>query len=435
VNNIVPDWFKKTSIYQINPRTFSAEGTINAVTKELPFLAELGFGVMYLCPIFDEDDSTDKTMWSERQIKYKTDNPKNPYRINDYFEIDSEYGNMQDLREFVSESHRLGMRVILDLVYYHIGPNAKILKTHPEFAAKNEDGSIKLTSWNFPCLNYQNEGLREYLWCNMTYYVGVIGVDGYRCDVGDAVPLDFWSEAKRRIKAINPEAIMINEGQKPEYLSVFDANYGFSWHNSVYDVLHHTITTRELAEKHKEKASQLCDEGLILRDMDNHDTVTDWPYRIEEHFGSDCMEAILSLNYVIDGIPMVYCGNELADKARLNMFANRFHRGSYDVTDRTVNGTAVERRKKIIKELNALRTNCTTLQNGKTKWYDSDFDWVVHFSRVSDEGRIAYIGNFGTDEIDIDFNEKSEILLSKKACIQKGHLKLQNYGYIIYIEP
>ena len=132
---------------------------------------------------------------------------------------------------------------------------------------------------------------------------------------------------------------------------------------------------------------------------------------------------------------MVYCGNELADKARLNMFANRFHMGSYDVTDRTVNGTDVERRKKIIKELNALRTNCTTLHNGKTKWYDSDFDWVVHFSRVSDEGRIAYIGNFGTDEINIDFNEKSEILLSKKACIQKGHLKLQNYGYIIYIEP
>ena len=194
----VPNWFQKASIYQINPRTFSSEGTIKAVTKELTTLAELGFGVMYLCPVFEEDASENQENWSKRQIASNTENPKNPYRMNNYFKIDSEYGNMDDLCEFVSESHRLGMRVILDLVYLHIGPNAEILKEHPDFAAKNEDGTTKLTYWNFPYLNYENEGLKEYLWCNMTYYVGVIGVDGFRCDVGDCVPLDFWREGKRR---------------------------------------------------------------------------------------------------------------------------------------------------------------------------------------------------------------------------------------------
>ena len=188
MKNTVPAWFKKTSVYQINPRTFSAEGTIKAVTKELPVLAELGFGIMYICPIFKEDVSENKENWSKRQLASKTENPKNPYRMDDYFEIDSEYGTMDDLREFVKESHRLGMRVILDLVYLHIGPNAEIFRSHPEFAAKNEDGSIKLTRWNFPYLNYESEGLREYLWCNMTYYIGVIGADGFRCDVGDDVP-------------------------------------------------------------------------------------------------------------------------------------------------------------------------------------------------------------------------------------------------------
>ena len=103
--NIVPDWFKKTSVYQVNPRTFSREGTIKAVTDELPTLKELGFGIIYLCPIFKTDDSTDKTYWSPRQIASNTENPKNPYRMVDYFEIDEEYGSMADLNEEVLRQH------------------------------------------------------------------------------------------------------------------------------------------------------------------------------------------------------------------------------------------------------------------------------------------------------------------------------------------
>ena len=98
----IPDWFKKGAVYQINPRTFSAEGTISAVTNELPALSQMGFGIMYLCPIFKTDESTDKTFWSARQLKSETENPKNPYRMTDYFEIDEEYGSMDDLKEFVA---------------------------------------------------------------------------------------------------------------------------------------------------------------------------------------------------------------------------------------------------------------------------------------------------------------------------------------------
>ena len=122
----IPEQLSKGSVYQINPRTFSSKGTIKAITEELPFLADLGFSIMYLCPVFQEDESTDKKNWSNRQLASNTENPKNPYRMNDYFQIDSEYGSMDDLREFVKEAHRLGMRVLLDLVYYHIGPNAPI---------------------------------------------------------------------------------------------------------------------------------------------------------------------------------------------------------------------------------------------------------------------------------------------------------------------
>ena len=52
-----PDWLAKSSVYQINPRTFSAEGTLKAVTRELPYLKEMGFNIIYLCPIFEADTS------------------------------------------------------------------------------------------------------------------------------------------------------------------------------------------------------------------------------------------------------------------------------------------------------------------------------------------------------------------------------------------
>ena len=87
-----PEWLSRSAVYQINPRTFSREGTIKAVTDELPRLKELGFRIMYLCPVFEEDNSEDRSFWSARQKKSETDNPKNPYRMNNYFKIDSEYG-------------------------------------------------------------------------------------------------------------------------------------------------------------------------------------------------------------------------------------------------------------------------------------------------------------------------------------------------------
>ncbi len=45
-----PGWLSRNAVYQINPRTFSKEGTIEAIEKELPFIKELGFNIVYLCP-------------------------------------------------------------------------------------------------------------------------------------------------------------------------------------------------------------------------------------------------------------------------------------------------------------------------------------------------------------------------------------------------
>lgn len=430
-----PDWFNKSAIYQINPRTFSKEGTIQAITDEIPFLKDLGFRILYLCPIFEADESLDNR--SPRQLASKTDNPKNPYRMNDYFSIDNEYGTMDDLRVLVKKAHEADMHVLLDLVYAHIGNSADIIKRHPEFVMQNQDGSFVCTKWNFPKFDFNNEGLREYLYCNMVYYISVIDVDGFRCDVGDYMPIDFWNEAKKRITRVKPDAVLVNEGRKYYYMeTAFDACYCADWHECVRKVFCGTDSASTIKELYENL--DLPKGGKLLRDIDNHDTVTDWIGRTETVCGHNGMEQIEVINYLIDGIPMVYAGNELACEAELNMFANRFFPGRYGVTQRNdKDSDASKRRQEVIRILNKLKAEQDLLHVGNTVWMETSMpDEVICFKRVLDGEEIMFIGNVKNFEVDIDITipeERKCVLTNRKNLQRNGKLCLGPCEYAVFM--
>ena len=88
--------------------------------KLLPHIASLKVDIIYLCPTMVSDDGRITQFWSDRQNASSLET-KNPYRIKDYYNTDPEYGTNNDLRQFVDTAHRLGMLVILDLVYFHCG--------------------------------------------------------------------------------------------------------------------------------------------------------------------------------------------------------------------------------------------------------------------------------------------------------------------------
>ncbi len=439
VSNKAPDWLRKSAVYQVYPRYFSPEGTISAVTKELPKLKELGFKTMYLVPVFEEDTSTDLTNWSARQKGSETNNPKNPYRMNNYFNIDSEYGTAEDLKDFVNTAHELGMRVLLDLVYLHIGPNASILKTHPEFAKQNPDGSFICTDWNFPYLDFNCQGLREYLWCNMVYFIGEFDVDGFRCDVGDGVPNDFWMEGRRRIKAIKPDAVLINEGNKYyRVATAFDSCYNFNWHENLYKLFKGELSLPDFIEFEKNTLSKVPDKGLLLRDMDNHDTASDWPKRVELLIGHDGMELVQALNYTFVGIPMVFNGNELADSAYYNLFANRFFKGKYDVMNRAdiENNESSIRRQNIFKKLNELKAYNEAIIDGDFEFIENSCpDSVISFKRKHNGKTVVFIGNLSEKEVSLKLDsdiKNAKSLLDNNVCVNKDNLEFKKYGYSIF---
>lgn len=97
------DWWKKSVVYQIYPRSFQDSngdgiGDLNGITSRLDYLKALGVDVLWISPF------------------YKSPGFDNGYDISDYRAIGEDFGSMEDFDRLLSEAHSGGLRIVLDLV-------------------------------------------------------------------------------------------------------------------------------------------------------------------------------------------------------------------------------------------------------------------------------------------------------------------------------
>ncbi|HQL50698.1 MAG TPA: alpha-amylase family glycosyl hydrolase [Kiritimatiellia bacterium] len=324
----VPPYLRGAMMYQLFLRPFTPEGTLKAAEARLPFVKSLGTDIIYLCPVATADRGTDPVYWSARQKQSRLGNPCNPYRIADYFGVDPEYGSEQDLKEFVAAAHALGMKVLFDVVYYHCGPNAVFLKDQPEWALRNADGSFQLGEWAFPRLDVKNPAVREYFFENMAWYLREFQCDGFRCDVGGMLPLWYREEAYRRNKAVKDDVVMLCEGADPREQQVaFDLCYAFPMQVAIRDFLAGKGSATNLSVNCVQRESRFPKGYHWMRCFQNHDYANCAPgqKRWEEKYGLALNDALLVTLFTLDGVPMVYNGQEIADTAPHSIWSNRFH--------------------------------------------------------------------------------------------------------------
>lgn len=425
-----PEWITGGVMYQIQPRAFTPEGTLPAATARLPKVARLGVDIVYLCPVFVSDDDPNRDFWSPRQKASKMDNPRNPYRMKDYYHVDPEYGTDADLKAFVGEAHRLGMRVMLDMVYLHCGPTAVFLKEHPNFVQRDEKGNIVCASWNFPKLNHANPELHEYLWQNMEYWVRDFDVDGFRCDVSDSVPLDFWETARARLEKLRPDIAMLAEGTRTaDQVKAFDLDY--DWRRNWTD-----------AAAFRKRWEKMHDErprggARFIRFIDNHDIANDaWHNRIEKAWGARHVHAALVAIFTIDGMPFLYNGQEIADTARHSIFG----RSAIDwANGETPAGKA---RFAFCQTLCAMRRAERALTHGDVVWLDNDSpDSVLSFLRRTPDDEILSVLNLSARPANVrvmlpDQTRSSySTLIADGATIEIANgsatLDLAGFGYMV----
>ncbi len=431
-----PDYAEKAVIYQIFLRSFTLEGTLKAAEKMLPHLKSIGIDIVYLCPPVVADDDMDKSHWSDRQNKSGFENPRNPYRLKDYYHVDPEYGTDQDLKDFVIAAHKLGMKALLDLVYLHCGPKAVFLDDHPDFVQLNEDGTIKFGPWHFPVLNFDNPELREYLWRNMEYFIRDFDFDGFRCDVSGMIPLDFWEEGRRRIERFKPGKIFMlaeTDGNRGEQEKAFDLSYGFRNGHKTVEMLEGALSAKGLRDQLEAERRRL-NGARIIRSFDNHDIASDhYEKRAERVAPFRKVNAALAMDFALDGIPFLYNGQEIADGRRHSLWANRDHGGNLVIEWENAVTEKGRARMEYLRNLIALRRGCALLTRGSFEWLDNDREeQVLSFLRKLDGKTMLCAFNFSGEKQTVHFAcktpQNAEFYFADGAEFCQNGLILNEYG-------
>lgn len=424
-----PAWFTRGIIYQIQPRAFTPEGTLPAATAKLADVAAVGATVLYLWPVTVADDDMNPDFWSGRQKACKLNNPRNPYRTKDYYHVDSEYGTDQDLKAFIREAHRLGMKVMLDLVYLHCGPTAVFIQEHPDFVLRNPDGSMKCAAWAFPGLNFANPALREYLWKNMEMWIHDFDADGFRCDVSARVPQDFWEEGRRRIERIKPDVAMLAEARRSsdQYVA-FDADYGFDWlYRAIVPVVAGSpaVLIRDMwTWQHLTRP-----QGYRLtRYLDNHDIANDGKRR-QEAWGEEAVRAYTMLNFMIDGIPFLYNGEEIGDASRHSIY------GRFPIDWAKGSAPEGKAKRRWIQELCAFRKAREVLAGGRVEWLENNHsDSVLAFRRALGDQAVTMVLNAQKKPIEAQvagFRAGKTCFSQNLLSVEGESLKLGPYGFLV----
>jgi 1,4-alpha-glucan branching enzyme len=383
-----PEWCKNASIYELNTRQFTQEGTFKAAQEQLPRLKELGVDIVWLMPIHPIGEKNRKgTLGS-------------PYSVKDYFGVNPEFGNLQDLKNFVDAAHKLGMFVILDWVANHTAWDNVLVDKHPDWYEKDYKGDFRPTPWwdwsDIIDLDYSKPELRKYMTEALKYWVDEADIDGYRCDVAGFVPVDFGNNARKELDSIKPVFMLAEWESRDLHAEAFDMTYAWSWNETMHKICTGKSDVNGLYIYYSWNESAFPENSLRMTFVSNHDKNA-WEGTMYEQFG-DGLEAAIVLSVIGEGMPLIYNGQEAGNEKRLEFFEKDPIAWKEDeIGD-------------LYKKLFKLMKNNTALWNAKwgatmVKVPNNAESQVFSFVRVNKMDKVFAVFNFSPDPQKITFKE------------------------------
>lgn len=331
-------WLQEATVYQIFPDRFcNGDSSINpsdvkpwgkgkvgrhtmyggdlrGIIEKLDYLEDLGVNLLYLTPIFKS-----------------TTNHK--YNTQDYFDVDPQFGTIEEAKELVERAHDKNIKVVFDAVFNHSGSdffafedlieNQKkskykdwyFIDSWPVTKAKNKYYTFANGCDNMPKLNTNNKEVREYLNKVGQFWIKEIGIDGWRLDVCDEVGHEFWREFKKAVKEVKRDAIIIGEimHEANSFLKgdQLDGIMNYPFKNAVIDYFGKAIISdREFLDIMAENRILYMDS--ITRQMWNligsHDT---------KRINNECegnvnrIKLAIAFQFMYIGVPYIYYGDEV----------------------------------------------------------------------------------------------------------------------------
>ena len=295
-------------IYELHVGTFSREGTFDGVLRRLRELRELGVTAIELMPVatFPGDRG-----WGYDGVYIYAPHPA--------------YGGPAGLARLVEASHRVGLAVLLDVVYNHIGPGADAISAFgPYFTDRHS------TFWG-DALDYSQPGVREWAIGNAELWIRDYGIDGLRLDAVHAIydesPTHVLKELRDRVKALSTGAFVISEMGPDDFRPLEEWGHDAMW----LDNLHHELHVLLTGEREGYYADFGTTDGLVqelTRDRpeqlvvcaQNHDQVGN--RAIGDRLPPDAHRVALAVVLFSLSAPLLFMGEEYDEPRPFQFFAD-----------------------------------------------------------------------------------------------------------------
>lgn len=372
-----PDWVCDAVIYEVFPRVFSNEGTLEGVTRRVPEIADLGATCIWLMPIHDIGRRGRKGSLGS------------PYAIYDYLSIHPDLGTADDLRRLVRAAHDHGLRVIMDFVANHSACDSPLTVARPGWYRRDAYGNIQCAGFGWDdvvAFDYSSAELRDYMMGVMRHYVEEFDIDGYRCDVAALVPVDFWRAARRELKKTRPDALLLAESHEPSHnATAFDVTYEETLPKILGQVLAGELPARAVRDMIERDRCVFPVGSLRLRYLENHDQL-----RAMRAIGRRGYEAAVTLLFTLDGVPLIYNGQEIGEEERPSLFDPFKIR--WDAGDPVVRA--------MYRDLCRMRRDTPALRRGSLTFLDvTREDAVLAYFREHGRSRVLVVLNFSADVV------------------------------------
>ncbi|WP_370479921.1 alpha-amylase family glycosyl hydrolase [Tamlana flava] len=418
-----PQKLNGSTIYEVNIRQFTPEGTFNAFAEHLPRLKELGVEVLWLMPIHPISETNRKgTLGSY-------------YAPKSYTQVNPEFGTIEDFNALLKKAHDMGFYMILDWVPNHTGRDHHWVTEHPEYYIRDENGEVTYEAmsptdvwWDTALLDHKNPDTRKAMIGAMRFWVE-LGVDGFRLDhgCGDKIPLYLWEEARAELDPIKDLFWLAECGHET---FILDGSYADEFE----------FIMREVVEG-KQKANALSDwinsdmfkygrTALRMTYTSNHD-LNSWNGTVFERFGEG-HKTFAAFVFISYGFPLILGGQEVGMDKRLEFF----EKDSIDWSD-------PKSLQPFYKSLVSLKKDNPAIWAGDVGGFPisiEDNEHVVGFMRQVKGNKVIGIFNLSPENQSVEINNQSvygtysDYFYGKNYTLNNKALELKPLEFLVFTE-
>lgn len=382
-----------SSWYEMFPRSCASEpgqhGTFNDCYRRLPYIAEMGFDILYLPPIHPIGHTNRKG--KNNAIKANVNDPGTPWAVGTeaggHRTVHPELGTISEFREFIRKAKDFNIKIAIDLAF-QCSPDHPYVIKHPDWFRKRLDNSVQYAE-NPPKkyqdiypLDFESEKWHE-LWDELkdiVYFWIKQGIHIFRVDNPHTKPFAFWEWLITQVKKDYPDIIFLAEAfTRPKIMNHlakigFSQSYTyFTWRNLKWEIIQYFNELSQTDVKEYFRPNLWPNTPDILSDYLRDGGRPAFITRL-------VLAATLGASYGIYGPPFELCENRRKDTTSEEyMDSEKYELKNWGIND----GISL---KNIITKVNHIRRQNAALQdNLNLEFHEIDNDQLICYSKHTED--------------------------------------------------